>query len=74
MKERRDRILDVAINLAEEGGFDNVRQRDVAESLVHCDNNGIPRSRWSHRDSDSSSWESAMVARCLAACRRSRNQ
>jgi AcrR family transcriptional regulator len=31
MKERRDRILDVAINLAEEGGFDNVRQRDVAE-------------------------------------------
>jgi AcrR family transcriptional regulator len=28
---RRDRILDVAIRLAEEGGFDNVRQRDVAE-------------------------------------------
>jgi AcrR family transcriptional regulator len=31
MKSRRDRILDVAISLAEEGGFDNVRQRDVAE-------------------------------------------
>jgi AcrR family transcriptional regulator len=31
MKTRRDRILDVAINLAEAGGFDNVRQRDVAE-------------------------------------------
>jgi AcrR family transcriptional regulator len=30
MKDRRDRILDVAVNLAEEGGFDNVRQRDVA--------------------------------------------
>ncbi|MEM6786947.1 MAG: TetR/AcrR family transcriptional regulator [Myxococcota bacterium] len=28
--ERRDRILDVAIQLAEDGGFDNVRQRDVA--------------------------------------------
>ncbi len=28
---RRDRILDVAIRLAEEGGFENVRQRDVAE-------------------------------------------
>jgi AcrR family transcriptional regulator len=27
---RRDRIIDVAIRLAEEGGFDNVRQRDVA--------------------------------------------
>jgi AcrR family transcriptional regulator len=31
MKQRRDRIIDVAINLAEQGGFDNVRQRDVAE-------------------------------------------
>jgi AcrR family transcriptional regulator len=30
MKDRRDAILDVAISLAEEGGFDNVRQRDVA--------------------------------------------
>lgn len=30
-RQRRDRILDVAIRLAEEGGFDNVRQRDVAE-------------------------------------------
>jgi AcrR family transcriptional regulator len=30
MKARRDKILDVAVNLAEEGGFDNVRQRDVA--------------------------------------------
>jgi AcrR family transcriptional regulator len=30
-RERKDRILDVAIRLAEEGGFDNVRQRDVAE-------------------------------------------
>ncbi len=30
MKERRDRILDVAVDLAMEGGFDNVRQRDVA--------------------------------------------
>src|SRR5439155_6116253 len=28
---RKARILDVAIRLAEEGGFDNVRQRDVAE-------------------------------------------
>ncbi len=28
---RRDRIIDVAIRLAEEGGFDNVRQRDVAK-------------------------------------------
>jgi AcrR family transcriptional regulator len=28
--ERRERILDVAIRLAEEGGFENVRQRDVA--------------------------------------------
>ncbi|HHH11575.1 MAG TPA: TetR/AcrR family transcriptional regulator [Sorangium sp.] len=27
---RRDRIIDVAIRLAEEGGFENVRQRDVA--------------------------------------------
>jgi AcrR family transcriptional regulator len=31
LKERRDRILDVAIDLAEEGGFENVRQRDVAD-------------------------------------------
>src|SRR2546426_9849486 len=30
MKDRRDKILDVAVALAEEGGFDNVRQRDVA--------------------------------------------
>lgn len=30
MKDRTDAILDVAIALAEEGGFDNVRQRDVA--------------------------------------------
>jgi TetR/AcrR family transcriptional regulator, cholesterol catabolism regulator len=30
-KDRRNRILDVAIDLAEEGGFDNVRQRDVAD-------------------------------------------
>jgi AcrR family transcriptional regulator len=30
MKERKDKILDVAVDLAEEGGFDNVRQRDVA--------------------------------------------
>lgn len=30
MKARRNRILDVAVDLAEEGGFDNVRQRDVA--------------------------------------------
>jgi AcrR family transcriptional regulator len=30
MKSRRNKILDVAVNLAEEGGFDNVRQRDVA--------------------------------------------
>ncbi len=29
-RERRERILDVAIRLAEEGGFENVRQRDVA--------------------------------------------
>src|SRR5689334_18399520 len=29
MKDRRDKILDVAIALAEEGGFENVRQRDV---------------------------------------------
>lgn len=29
-KDRKDRIIDVAIRLAEEGGFDNVRQRDVA--------------------------------------------
>lgn len=27
---RRDRIIDVAIQLAEDGGFENVRQRDVA--------------------------------------------
>jgi len=31
LKERRDRILDVAVDLAEAGGFDNVRQRDVAD-------------------------------------------
>ena len=31
MSERRDKIIDVAIKLAEDGGFDNVRQRDVAE-------------------------------------------
>jgi AcrR family transcriptional regulator len=30
MKDISDRIIDVAIELAEEGGFDNVRQRDVA--------------------------------------------
>lgn len=30
IKARRDKILDVAVALAEEGGFDNVRQRDVA--------------------------------------------
>jgi AcrR family transcriptional regulator len=30
MKARRDKILDVAVALAEAGGFDNVRQRDVA--------------------------------------------
>jgi AcrR family transcriptional regulator len=30
MKDRRDAILDVAVSLAEEGGFDNVRQREVA--------------------------------------------
>src|ERR1700685_4457391 len=29
-KDRRDKILDVAVALAEEGGFENVRQRDVA--------------------------------------------
>jgi AcrR family transcriptional regulator len=29
-KERRDRIMDVAIDLAMRGGFENVRQRDVA--------------------------------------------
>ncbi len=29
-KDRNDRIFDVAIELAEEGGYDNVRQRDVA--------------------------------------------
>jgi AcrR family transcriptional regulator len=28
--DRKDRIIDVAIRLAEEGGFDNVKQRDVA--------------------------------------------
>jgi AcrR family transcriptional regulator len=31
MKDRRDKILDVAVELAEEGGFENVRQRDVAQ-------------------------------------------
>jgi AcrR family transcriptional regulator len=30
LKGRRNKILDVAVDLAEEGGFDNVRQRDVA--------------------------------------------
>ncbi len=30
LKARRNKILDVAVDLAEEGGFDNVRQRDVA--------------------------------------------
>lgn len=30
MRARRDKILDVAVALAEEGGFENVRQRDVA--------------------------------------------
>jgi len=30
MKDRTDKIIDVAIALAEKGGFDNVRQRDVA--------------------------------------------
>ncbi len=30
-ESRKDRIIDVAIRLAEEGGFDNVRQRDVAK-------------------------------------------
>src|SRR6476620_49271 len=29
-KQRRNKILDAAVDLAEEGGFDNVRQRDVA--------------------------------------------
>jgi AcrR family transcriptional regulator len=31
MKDVNDKILDVAIELAEEGGFENVRQRDVAK-------------------------------------------
>ncbi len=31
MKDVNDKILDVAIELAEEGGYDNVRQRDVAK-------------------------------------------
>jgi AcrR family transcriptional regulator len=31
LKERRDRIIDLAIDLAEAGGFENVRQRDVAD-------------------------------------------
>jgi len=30
-QERRDRIIDVAIDLAEAGGYENVRQRDVAD-------------------------------------------
>lgn len=30
-KERKDRILDVAVDLASAGGFENVRQRDVAD-------------------------------------------
>jgi AcrR family transcriptional regulator len=29
-KERKERIIDVAVRLAEEGGFENVRQRDIA--------------------------------------------
>ncbi len=29
-KDINERIFDVAIELAEEGGYDNVRQRDVA--------------------------------------------
>ncbi len=32
MKDRRDKILDEAIALAEAGGFENVRQRDVAQN------------------------------------------
>lgn len=31
VKDRKNRILDVAIDLAQEGGFENVRQRDVAD-------------------------------------------
>jgi AcrR family transcriptional regulator len=31
VKDVNDRIIDVAIELAEEGGFENVRQRDVAK-------------------------------------------
>jgi AcrR family transcriptional regulator len=30
-KDRKDRILDVAVGLAAAGGFENVRQRDVAD-------------------------------------------
>jgi AcrR family transcriptional regulator len=30
-QERRDKIIDVAIDLAEAGGYENVRQRDVAD-------------------------------------------
>jgi TetR/AcrR family transcriptional regulator, cholesterol catabolism regulator len=30
MKDVRDKVIDVAISLADEGGFENVRQRDVA--------------------------------------------
>ncbi len=30
VKDRQNKILDAAVSLAEEGGFDNVRQRDVA--------------------------------------------
>jgi TetR/AcrR family transcriptional regulator, cholesterol catabolism regulator len=30
-KDRKDRILDVAVDLAAAGGFENVRQRDVAD-------------------------------------------
>jgi AcrR family transcriptional regulator len=30
VKDRKNKILDAAVSLAEEGGFDNVRQRDVA--------------------------------------------
>src|SRR5262252_5457607 len=30
-KDRKDRILDVGLDLAAAGGFENVRQRDVAD-------------------------------------------
>jgi AcrR family transcriptional regulator len=32
MKDRKDKIIDVAVTLAERGGFDRVRQREVAAS------------------------------------------